>query len=548
LPAPSLAKTPGSSPISHPGRRIAIVALGIESSAARGGSGMKTTTRLSLALGLTVVALALVASLVASLGELHGKIEKFSSPLAIALVSIAVVAASVSAIAAARLFWKLGRSESASAVKAPTDIVKAAEVQAEKAQTVVDLVQNPDAKTKLQEELATLRRDREHRRFHVVVFGTGSAGKTSLINALLGTAVGKTEATMGTTRSGETHSHTIEGVDGTLVLTDTPGLSEIGEGGSERESEARDLAARADLLLFVVDHDLTRSEFEPLSALARQGKRSIVILNKRDRFLDEDRKAILAKLKERLTRIVPPNDVISVAAAPRPIPVKFKGSNGDAEIVMEPQQPDLADLEKRIALILKKEGDSLRAGNLLLRAHLVSKSAQDQLHAERAIRAKAVVDKFQWITAATVFTNPIPALDLMATGAVQFQMISEIAGVYGVELSTSHVKMIGSQMVQMLLKLGMVEAATSLIAGMFKASLIGYAAGGAVQVVTMAYLTHISGLTFSEYFAQGQNWGDGGMQAALVRQFDLNSRAEFLQEFAKQAVARVINRVKGKTA
>ena len=53
----------------------------------------------------------------------------------------------------------------------------------------------------------------------------------------------------------------------------------------------------------------------------------------------------------------------------------------------------------------------------------------------------------------------------------------------------------------------------------------------------MAYLTHISGQAFAEYFARGQSWGDGGMQAALVRQFDLNSRAEFLQEFAKQAIA-----------
>jgi uncharacterized protein len=58
----------------------------------------------------------------------------------------------------------------------------------------------------------------------------------------------------------------------------------------------------------------------------------------------------------------------------------------------------------------------------------------------------------------------------------------------------------------------------------------------------MAYLTHISGLTFREYFARGQSWGDGGMQAALVRQFDLNSRAEFLQEFAKQALTRVVAR------
>jgi hypothetical protein len=33
------------------------------------------------------------------------------------------------------------------------------------------------------------------------------------------------------------------------------------------------------------------------------------------------------------------------------------------------------------------------------------------------------------------------------------------------------------------------------------------------------------------------------MQAALIRQFDLNSRAEFVQEFAKQALNHVAKRV-----
>ena len=44
------------------------------------------------------------------------------------------------------------------------------------------------------------------------------------------------------------------------------------------------------------------------------GRRIIVILNKKDRFLDEDREAILAKLRERLSGIVPPKDVVAVAA------------------------------------------------------------------------------------------------------------------------------------------------------------------------------------------------------------------------------------------
>jgi uncharacterized protein len=295
-------------------------------------------------------------------------------------------------------------------------------------------------------------------------------------------------------------------------------------------------------LIFVVDHDLIRSEFEPLAALARQGKRSIVVLNKTDRLLDHDRAAILDKLRERLQGIVPPKDVVAVAASPRPTPTRIKNADGSYTTILDIEPADIDALQDRIEAVLAREGDTLRAGNMLLRAHLIGKRAQDQLARERDIRAQAVVDKFQWITAATVFTNPIPALDLMATGAVQFQMISELAAVYGVEITSAHVKMIGGQMIQMLLKLGMVEAVTSLIAGLFKSSLVGYAAGGAVQCVSMAYLTHISGLTFREYFARGQLWGDGGMQAALVRQFDLNSRAEFLQEFAKQAFDKVISK------
>jgi small GTP-binding protein len=505
---------------------------------------MKNSTRIMLAMALAVVALATVAWLIASVGDLHDRVARHSPLLAVSLVTLAVLAASASAIGAARMFWKLGRPERAPA-QPPEDVIRAAEVQTDKAESVVQQVKDLAVRERLETELRDLRSDRARRRFQVVVFGTSSAGKTSLINALLGQDVGQTDAVMGTTKHGESHTHRVEGVDGTLLLTDTPGLSDVGAGGPERESEARDLAARSDLLLFVLDHDLIRSEFEPMAALARQGKRSIVVLNKKDRFTSDDATAILKKLRERLGGIVPKEDIVAVAAAPRPTPVKVRAADGTTQTVLEVEPPDLGALEDRIAAILAREGESLRAGNLLLRAHLLSKSAQQQMTVERRQRAQAVIDRFQWITAGTVFANPIPALDLMATGAVQFQMISEIAGVYGVELATSHVKMIGAQMVQMLLKLGMVEAATSLIAGLFKSSFVGFAAGGAVQATTMAYLTHISGHAFLEYFERGQTWGDGGIQAALVRQFDLNSRADFLQEFAAQALERVVKKVAG---
>src|SRR3954470_23542932 len=78
-------------------------------------------------------------------------------------------------------------------------------------------LRDEDARSRLRQELAAIEGDRRARRFHVVVFGTGSSGKTSLINALLGREVGMTGPTIGTTRARECHSHTIEGVEGTLV-------------------------------------------------------------------------------------------------------------------------------------------------------------------------------------------------------------------------------------------------------------------------------------------------------------------------------------------
>ncbi len=499
---------------------------------------MPPRRRYFLALGLTTVALGMASWLVVSVGEMHDRLSAYSPELAVGFVTVSTGVAAVSAISAARLFWISGRPERPQ-VQAPEDVIKAAEVQADEAASVVAQVADEAARERLRGELAAIRVDREVRQFHVVVFGTASAGKTSLINALLGREVGEVGPTMGTTLASEAHTHSIEGVDGTVLLTDTPGLSDAGAGGPDREREARDLAARADLLVFVLEHDLIRSEFEPMTTLARRGKRSIVVLNKADRLDEADRAAILAKLRERLAGVVPPADIVPVSAAPRATPVRVVGVDGKVETVLEAEPPDLAALRARIAAVLDGEGDHLRAGNLLLRAHLVGQAARDQVGLERDAKARKVIDKFQWLTAATVFTNPLPVLDLMATGAVQYQMIAEIGAVYGVQISGSHVKTIGSQMLQLMLKLGLVEASSSLIAGLFKSTLVGYAAGGAIQGVTMAYLTHISGLTFTDYFRKGQTWGDGGMQAALAHQFQLHSRADFLREFALQALERV---------
>lgn len=494
-----------------------------------------------LVLGLALVALTVVLALAKPDGG-----PPWGAGAVVGLIIVGLAAVAVAGTAT-WVLWLRSRPPGSSSETgpAPEVVLAQAEARVGAAAATVATVADPQARQRLEAELAQLEADRQARAIRVVVFGTGSAGKTSLINALMGQAVGAVGPTMGTTQAGATFDHTLEGRDGTLILTDTPGLSDIGAGGPERQAEALALADRADLLLLVVDHDLTRSEFEPLAELARHGKRAIVVLNKADRFPPADLAAIQARLRERLGSIVPPEDIVAVAAAPRPVPVRVQHPDGTTTTELEAEPPDLGDLDRRIATVLDREGDALRAANLLRRAELVDRAAREQQAAERRAKAVAVVEKYQWVTAGAVFANPLPAVDLLAAGAVQYQMVQEIADAYGVAVTPGHARLIGTQMAQTILRLGLVEAATSLVAGVFKSSLIGFAAGGAIQATATAYLTHLTGLATIDYFEHGQSWGNGGLQAALVRQFDLHRRVEFLRDFARQAVDRVVSRFTG---
>lgn len=463
--------------------------------------------------------------------------------------SCALLIGSVGGLIAARRAFKATNDDLIGPEKSSAiEDIRASSQQEEHARLAIDRLSGEKVRQELNRSLTALREDRHRDTFRVVVFGTGSAGKTSLINALLGRAAGAVDPIMGTTRHGEVHNEVVEGVEGRLLLTDTPGLSEFGVEGECREREARELAETADLILFVVDHDLIRAELDALLGLAALRKRLIVVFNKTDRFTDEDRAAVLAKLRERLRGKVAAEDVVAVAAEPRPVPVRVIQPDGSTEIHYESEEPDVAALEDRIGRILEREGQALRAGNLLLRARRLERKAAEELSRERHAKAIAVIEKYQWITAASIFASPVAAINLATGGASQFQMVSELAQVFEVESSPSRNRAIAAQMMATLLKLGLGEAATALIAGLFKTSLFGFAAAGAVQAVTMAYLTRISGLAFAEYFARGQSWGQGGINATLLRQFDATSRTEFLQDFIKQAVQKLAIRAGLQTA
>ncbi|MDB9523573.1 GTP-binding protein [Dolichospermum circinale CS-1225] len=366
----------------------------------------------------------------------------------------------------------------------------------------------------------------------VVVFGTGSAGKTSLVNAIMGRIVGEVNAPMGTTQVGETYCLRLKGLERKILITDTPGILEPGVAGTEREQLARALATEADLLLFVVDNDLRRSEYEPLRGLAEIGKRSLLVLNKTDLYTDTDRDVILGRLRERVRSFIATNDVVAIAANPQ----IAKLETGET---CQPE-PDIIPLLRRMASILRAEGEDLIADNILLQSLRLGEEARKLIDSQRRRQADKVIVRYQWIGAGVVSVTPLPVVDLLATAAVNAQMVVEIGKIYGCDLNMERGKELALSLGKTIAGLGIVKGAIQLLSTALQLNVTTFIVGRAIQGVTAAYLTRIAGKSFIEYFRHDQDWGDGGMTEVVQQQFQINRRDEFIKVFVQEAIAKVV--------
>ncbi|MGA7935284.1 MAG: DUF697 domain-containing protein [Kovacikia sp.] len=416
--------------------------------------------------------------------------------------------------------------------KVPVAKTEAAEETLKAIRQQVAQIQDEVARQELLARSHEIEQNLSRGEWQVVVFGTGSAGKTSIVNALIGRIVGEVGAPMGTTEVGETYSLKLKGLNREILITDTPGILEAGVAGTERERLARSLATEADLLLFVLDNDLRKSEYDPLQALAEIGKRSLIILNKSDLYLDQDLETILARLRQRVRGLVAPADVVAVAARPQAVVLE----NGETFY----PDPDIMPLIRQMVAVLRIEGEDLVADNILLQSQRLGEEARKLIDLQRRRQAEKIVERFQWIGAGVVAATPLPVVDLLAAAAVNAQMVVEIGRVYGCDITPDRGRELALSLGKTLASLGIVKGAITLVSTALELSLGGLLVGRAIQGVSAAYLTRIAGKSFIEYFRHDQDWGDGGMTDVVQRQFQLNRKDEFIRSFVQEAVTRVV--------
>ena len=384
----------------------------------------------------------------------------------------------------------------------------------------------------LEQERQRMAQELERGDLVLVLLGAGSSGKTSLIRALLGQLVGDVGAAMGSTDGAQRYRLRLRGLERAIWLVDTPGILESGTAGEQREQLARQQAARADLLLLVVDGDLRQSELEVMRLLSSLGKRLLLVLNKCDLRGEQEEARLLDLLRQRCRGQIAPADVIAASGAPQSVP------RPGGRPLQPP--PEVERLLQRIAVVLHDEGEELIADNLLLQAQGLGEASRSLLSRQRQQDAEAIVERTMWIGAGVIAVTPLPGVDLLATAAVNAQMVIEIAKVYGIELSRQSAQELALSVGRTLAGLGLVKGAVTLVSQGLSLTLPTLIVGRALQAVSAAWLTRVAGLSFITYFAQDQDWGDGGVQQVVQQHYDLSRRDSDLRRFLSSALSRVV--------
>ncbi|MFQ6005528.1 MAG: DUF697 domain-containing protein, partial [Woeseia sp.] len=378
----------------------------------------------------------------------------------------------------------------------------------------------------------------QHGHLHIAAFGRVSTGKSSLLNALIGEQKFTVSPLHGETRQSAMEPWS-EIEAGGVFLIDTPGLDEAG--GEHRELLAKEVANRSDLVIFVLDGDITESELQALKTLLEQGRPVIIALNKRDLFTNDELDALLESVRDKTTGIVAAGDVLAVAAQPRPQTVVEIDDEGREKAGSRERDVDIERLKLRLWDIFEAEGKTLAALNASLFAADLSDQVGKRILSARRELGDKMVRTYCIAKGIAVAFNPVPVADLFAAAFIDVGMVMHLSRIYDLPISRKEAgSLISIIVAEAAALMGTVWAlhfvSSALKVGTFGLSTILTAgAQGAIAY----YSTYVVGRVAAEYLAHGKSWGEGGPKQVVQEILDSLDKETVLQEARREIRARL---------
>lgn len=378
----------------------------------------------------------------------------------------------------------------------------------------------------------------QHGHLHIAVFGRVSTGKSSLLNALIGEQRFAVSPLHGETKKSSMQQWSEVEAAG-VFLIDTPGLDEAG--GEVREELAKEVAHRSDLVIFVLDGDITDSERSALRTLLKQGRPVVVALNKSDLYTQSEREALLATVREKTVGLVQTEDVLAVAAQPRAQQVIEIDDDGNETSSTREREPEIDDLRLRLWEIFENEGKTLAALNAsLFAADLSDQVGVRMLHARREIGDR-LVRTYCVAKGVAVAFNPIPVADLFAAAFIDVGMVVHLSKVYDLPISRREAGSLVSVIAAEAAALMGTVWALNIVSSALKVGTAGLSTivTAGAQGAIAYYSTYVVGRISAEYLSKGKSWGEGGPKQVVNEILDSLDRDTVLQEAKKEIRARL---------
>lgn len=368
----------------------------------------------------------------------------------------------------------------------------------------------------------------------IAAFGLVSRGKSAVLNALLGQKILQTGPLHGVTQWPRSVRWTPSEKGKVQVeLIDTPGLDEIE--GQARAQMARDVARQADLILFVVAGDITRTEYQALCELRQAQKPLILVFNKIDLYPDQDRHAIYRNLQQlgaggsggrRLQQLLSTDEIVMVAAEPAPLEVRVEWPDGQVTYEWETPPPQVDELKQKILSILNREGRSLLALNALIQAQDAEAAIARHTIELRQKEAEDLIWQFTKYKALAVGLNPIAFLDLLGGAGADLALIRSLARLYGLPMTGYEAAKIlktilfssGGLLLSELgssLLLGLGKSAAAIASGENPTNVSAYAGAAIAQAGIAGYGAYAVGRAAQVYLERGCTWGQLGASTVI---------------------------------
>jgi hypothetical protein len=380
----------------------------------------------------------------------------------------------------------------------------------------------------------------------VAVFGLVSRGKSAVLNALLGEKRLQTGPLNGVTLSPQTVTWKAVGdAPFTIELIDTPGLDEID--GQARAEMAHTIAGQADLILFVVSGDITRTEYHALCNLRQMQKPLLLVFNKIDLYPNQSRQAIYENLQQLaghsidgkpLQQLLSANEIVLVAAEPAPIQVRVEYPGGRVGYEWESPPPHIDALRQKILQVLHQEGETLMALNALVQTRAAETTLASKLMTLHEADAEALIWKFVRYKAIAVAVNPIAVLDVLGGTIADVAMIRALSNLYGLPITSHEARQLLKTIALSSGTLLLGEVGSSVVLGFGKSAaaaatsldhatgFTAYAGTALAQAGLVGFSTYAVGRAIQTYLEQGCSWGSQGANTAIqevLSQLDRNT-------------------------